>query len=156
MSRLTLTFHGTSVYHFFVSLFLFICFLCNVYPMHYISFSTHTAHTPSIVSQLLKKIKPNYMSGLLQWNLTIFLWHFINLWLFHEFWSWTWPNNVSFTQISFMLLMLQTIVLTTFRGICEATLCMHSAKPHPLAHRDIKTANVLLKDDFTPILMDLG
>lgn len=50
----------------------------------------------------------------------------------------------------------QTTVLTTFRGICEATLCMHSAKPHPLAHRDIKTANVLLKEDFTPVLMDLG
>ncbi|KAG0722605.1 Serine/threonine-protein kinase 16 [Chionoecetes opilio] len=50
----------------------------------------------------------------------------------------------------------ETTVLTTFRGICEATLCMHSAKPHPLAHRDIKTANVLLKDDFTPVLMDLG
>ncbi|XP_050711137.1 serine/threonine-protein kinase 16-like [Eriocheir sinensis] len=50
----------------------------------------------------------------------------------------------------------ETMVLTTFRGICEATLCMHSAKPHPLAHRDIKTANVLLKEDFTPIVMDLG
>lgn len=48
------------------------------------------------------------------------------------------------------------MVLTTFRGICEATLCIHSAKPHPLAHRDIKTANVLLKEDFTPVLMDLG
>ncbi|XP_063608576.1 serine/threonine-protein kinase 16-like [Penaeus indicus] len=50
----------------------------------------------------------------------------------------------------------EVVVLTLFRGICEAVQCMHSAKPHPLAHRDIKTANVLIKDDLTPLLMDLG
>ncbi|CAL4102688.1 unnamed protein product [Meganyctiphanes norvegica] len=50
----------------------------------------------------------------------------------------------------------QIVILTMFRSICEAIQTMHSAKPHPLAHRDIKTANVLLKDDFTPVVMDLG
>ena len=47
-------------------------------------------------------------------------------------------------------------MLSIFRGICEAVQCMHSTKPQPLAHRDIKTANVLLKEDLTPLLMDLG
>ncbi|XP_071519237.1 serine/threonine-protein kinase 16 isoform X2 [Panulirus ornatus] len=50
----------------------------------------------------------------------------------------------------------EVVALSMFRGICEAVQCMHSAKPHPLAHRDIKTTNVLLKDDLTPLLMDLG
>ncbi|XP_066943249.1 serine/threonine-protein kinase 16 [Macrobrachium rosenbergii] len=50
----------------------------------------------------------------------------------------------------------EVMVLSIFRGICEAVQCMHSAKPHPLAHRDIKTSNVLLKEDLTPLLMDLG
>ncbi|KAK8741009.1 hypothetical protein OTU49_002443 [Cherax quadricarinatus] len=50
----------------------------------------------------------------------------------------------------------EVVVLSMFRQICEAVLCMHSAKPHPLAHRDIKTSNILLKDDLTPLLMDLG
>ncbi|KAG7164123.1 serine/threonine-protein kinase 16-like [Homarus americanus] len=50
----------------------------------------------------------------------------------------------------------EVVVLSMFRRICEAVQCMHSAKPHPLAHRDIKTSNILLKDDLTPLLMDLG
>ncbi|KAK7071980.1 Serine/threonine-protein kinase 16 [Halocaridina rubra] len=50
----------------------------------------------------------------------------------------------------------EVMVLSIFRGVCEAVQCMHSAKPHPLAHRDIKTTNVLLKEDLSPLLMDFG
>jgi len=32
----------------------------------------------------------------------------------------------------------------------------HETKPEPLAHRDLKTANIVLSDDRTPIIMDLG
>lgn len=51
---------------------------------------------------------------------------------------------------------LQVVVLTMFRSICEGVQCFHTARPRPLAHRDIKTANILLQDDLTPCLMDLG
>ena len=33
---------------------------------------------------------------------------------------------------------------------------MHSANPYALAHRDIKTANILLTEDLTPVIIDLG
>lgn len=33
---------------------------------------------------------------------------------------------------------------------------MHSAKPNPLAHRDIKPHNILLTKDIRPVIMDLG
>ena len=59
-------------------------------------------------------------------------------------------------MIIFNLFFLKTAILTLFRSICEAAQYMHTMKPHPLAHRDIKTSNVLLKDDFTPLLMDFG
>lgn len=64
-------------------------------------------------------------------------------------------HNVSIIYVS-VLLCSKVVALSMFRGICEAVYCMHSAKPHPLAHRDIKTTNVLLMDDLRPLLMDLG
>ncbi|XP_069165691.1 serine/threonine-protein kinase 16 isoform X2 [Procambarus clarkii] len=60
------------------------------------------------------------------------------------------------SQVLIILPYCQVVILSMFRQICEAAQCMHSATPHPLAHRDIKTANILLKDDLTPLLMDLG
>ncbi|XP_076069564.1 serine/threonine-protein kinase 16 [Oratosquilla oratoria] len=50
----------------------------------------------------------------------------------------------------------QLMVLSIFRGVCEGVRHMHNHKPQALAHRDIKTANILLKNDFSPLLMDLG
>ncbi|KAK3874252.1 hypothetical protein Pcinc_020793 [Petrolisthes cinctipes] len=50
----------------------------------------------------------------------------------------------------------EVVVLTMFRSICEGVQCFHTARPRPLAHKDIKTANILLQDDLTPCLMDLG
>ncbi len=47
-------------------------------------------------------------------------------------------------------------VLRIFRGICEAVEAFHSIKPEPLAHRDLKTANILLDENWNPVLMDLG
>ncbi|KAA0190147.1 hypothetical protein HAZT_HAZT008793 [Hyalella azteca] len=46
-------------------------------------------------------------------------------------------------------------VLRMFHFICLAVQHMHNNKP-PLAHRDLKTQNILLKEDLTPVLMDLG
>ena len=47
-------------------------------------------------------------------------------------------------------------MLNMFLRICEGVKAFHEAKPEPLAHRDLKTANILLSDDRTPIIMDLG
>uniref|UniRef100_A0A1B6CHR9 non-specific serine/threonine protein kinase n=1 Tax=Clastoptera arizonana TaxID=38151 RepID=A0A1B6CHR9_9HEMI len=49
-----------------------------------------------------------------------------------------------------------TEVLKIFIEICEGVKAFHEAKPVPLSHRDIKTANILLDVDNSPILMDLG
>ena len=46
-------------------------------------------------------------------------------------------------------------VLRLFAAVCEGVRSMHEARP-PLAHRDIKTANVLLTADRQPVIMDLG
>lgn len=46
-------------------------------------------------------------------------------------------------------------VLRMFHTICLAVQHMHNSKPS-LAHRDLKTANILLKDDMSPVVMDLG
>lgn len=46
-------------------------------------------------------------------------------------------------------------VLRLFSGICQGVAAMHAARP-PLAHRDLKTANVLLAADGAPVVMDLG
>ncbi|XP_063964521.1 serine/threonine-protein kinase 16-like isoform X1 [Lytechinus pictus] len=43
-----------------------------------------------------------------------------------------------------------------FRGICEGIKALHSAKPKPLAHRDMKPGNVMLSEDDTPVIMDFG
>lgn len=47
-------------------------------------------------------------------------------------------------------------VLRIFLGICDGVKYLHNFKPEPLAHRDLKTANVCLSDDMTPVIMDLG
>lgn len=47
-------------------------------------------------------------------------------------------------------------ILNMFLHICEGVKAFHEAKPEPLAHRDLKTANILLADDRTPVIMDLG
>lgn len=40
--------------------------------------------------------------------------------------------------------------------ICEGVKAFHEAKPEPLAHRDLKTANIVLGEGMTPVIMDLG
>lgn len=47
-------------------------------------------------------------------------------------------------------------VLRIFEEICDAIEYLHSFKPEPIAHRDLKTSNVCLTDDLSPVLMDLG
>lgn len=42
-----------------------------------------------------------------------------------------------------------------FLGICHGVSAMHCHDP-PYAHRDLKPGNVMLKDDGTPVVMDLG
>lgn len=49
-----------------------------------------------------------------------------------------------------------TDILNIFLQICEGVKAFHEIKPEPLAHRDLKTANILLNNDGTPIIMDLG
>lgn len=47
-------------------------------------------------------------------------------------------------------------ILHIFLGICEGLKALHEASPVPLAHRDLKTANVCLSDSMEPVLVDLG
>lgn len=47
-------------------------------------------------------------------------------------------------------------ILSIFLQICEGVKAFHEAKPEPLAHRDLKTANIMLSNDGQPIIMDLG
>lgn len=47
-------------------------------------------------------------------------------------------------------------ILNIFLQICEGVKAFHEAKPEPLAHRDLKTANIVLDDGNIPIIMDLG
>ncbi|XP_023298669.2 serine/threonine-protein kinase 16 [Lucilia cuprina] len=47
-------------------------------------------------------------------------------------------------------------IMQIFLGICEGIRAIHEAKPVPLAHRDLKTANICLSDSFEPIIVDLG
>ncbi|KYM85597.1 Serine/threonine-protein kinase 16 [Atta colombica] len=47
-------------------------------------------------------------------------------------------------------------VLNIFLQICEGVKAFHEAKPEPLAHRDLKTANIVLNDVGVPVIMDLG
>jgi len=46
-------------------------------------------------------------------------------------------------------------LLRIFRGICEGIRHLHHQEP-PLAHRDLKPQNVLIAEDLTPVLIDLG
>jgi serine/threonine protein kinase len=50
---------------------------------------------------------------------------------------------------------------SAFSSFISATpslmLCSSSgAQPEPLAHRDLKTANILIDENWNPVLMDLG
>lgn len=47
-------------------------------------------------------------------------------------------------------------VLQIFLGICEGVRAMHDVQPEPLAHRDLKTANICMSDTMEPVLVDLG
>ncbi|XP_061392431.1 serine/threonine-protein kinase 16 [Musca vetustissima] len=47
-------------------------------------------------------------------------------------------------------------IMQIFLGICEGLRAIHESKPVPLAHRDLKTANICLSDSFEPIIVDLG
>lgn len=47
-------------------------------------------------------------------------------------------------------------VLQIFLGICEGLRAFHEAKPDPLAHRDLKTANICMSDSMEPVIVDLG
>ena len=48
--------------------------------------------------------------------------------------------------------------LVMFLQICEGIQHLHqdSDRGGPYAHRDIKPHNILLREDFTPVIMDLG
>nr|CAH7749803.1 unnamed protein product [Callosobruchus chinensis] len=47
-------------------------------------------------------------------------------------------------------------IIRMFVEICEAIKFLHDFTPDPIAHRDLKTANVCLTEQGDPILMDLG
>lgn len=47
-------------------------------------------------------------------------------------------------------------ILNIFLQICEGVKAFHEAKPEPFAHRDLKTANIVINDDGAPVIMDLG
>lgn len=47
-------------------------------------------------------------------------------------------------------------ILQIFLGICEGLRAFHEARPAPLAHRDLKIANICLSDTMEPVIIDLG
>lgn len=47
-------------------------------------------------------------------------------------------------------------IINIFLQICEGVKAFHDSKPDPLAHRDLKTANIVLGDGMMPVIMDLG
>lgn len=47
-------------------------------------------------------------------------------------------------------------LLKIFVEICDGIKIFHNFRPTPLAHRDIKTSNILLSSDGSPVIMDLG
>ncbi|GAB0091635.1 serine/threonine-protein kinase 16 [Sergentomyia squamirostris] len=52
--------------------------------------------------------------------------------------------------------MSETQALHIFLGICEGLKALHETKPDPIAHRDLKTANICLSDTMEAVLVDLG
>ncbi|XP_071577056.1 serine/threonine-protein kinase 16 isoform X2 [Temnothorax nylanderi] len=50
----------------------------------------------------------------------------------------------------------EMLIVLPYYHICEGVKAFHEANPEPLAHRDLKTANIVLSDDGIPIIMDLG
>ena len=50
----------------------------------------------------------------------------------------------------------ESILLSMFLQICDGLMAFHQAKPQPLAHRDLNPQNILLTQDLTPVIMDLG
>ena len=49
------------------------------------------------------------------------------------------------------------MALFIFLQICEGVQHMHQdERIGPFAHRDLKPQNILLREDFTPVIMDLG
>lgn len=47
-------------------------------------------------------------------------------------------------------------ILRMFLDVCEGLKCFHDLTPEPLAHRDLKTANICLTESLSPVIMDLG
>lgn len=47
-------------------------------------------------------------------------------------------------------------LIQMFLSICEGVRCIHEAKPVPLVHRDLKTANICLTNDYDPVIIDFG
>lgn len=47
-------------------------------------------------------------------------------------------------------------ILQMFLSVCEGLKAFHEAKPEPMAHRDLKTANICLTDSMEPVLIDIG
>lgn len=47
-----------------------------------------------------------------------------------------------------------TEIFRIFSSVCDAVQYLH--EPQPLAHRDLKTANICFTDNFTPVVIDLG
>lgn len=64
-------------------------------------------------------------------------------------------DYLSIRSLTNSLLQVQEI-LQMFHHVCDAVKYLHEFTPEPLAHRDLKTANVCLTDDLNPIVMDLG
>ncbi len=46
-------------------------------------------------------------------------------------------------------------LLAIFAGVCRGVHALHTARP-PLAHRDVKPANIMLAAGDLPVLIDLG
>lgn len=52
--------------------------------------------------------------------------------------------------------MSESQVLQIFLGVCEGVKAFHEAKPEPLAHRDLKIANICMTDSMEPVIIDVG
>lgn len=52
--------------------------------------------------------------------------------------------------------MAEAQILHLFLGVCEGLKAFHEAQPDPLAHRDLKTANICLSDNMEAVIVDMG